>query len=849
MPLSASPRRVRVDGDDLRRLSEGWQLAPAEPGRQPAAESWIPASVPGTVASALRDAGIDAEELDTRDWWFRTRFDADPVANGEEVVLRLDGIATVSRIELNGELIGQADSMFAALEIDITSRLRATNELVIRCLALAPLLQVSRKPRARWRSRVAAHGNLRWFRTTLLGRAPGFAPGPAAVGPWREVLIHRRRSLSVARLDLRPRLDLSDGILMVRGQLRILRGAAPTSVAVEAIGPTGTHRTMLPARLAGDAVLVEGELRIPGVAAWWPHTHGEPALYRVRLVVHRDGDGDTAIDAGRTGFRTIAPGPDPDHRTEREGLDLHINGIRVFARGAVWTPIDAVGLAPTRDALRSALQVMCEAGMNMVRLPGIGTYEQDDFHALCDELGVLVWQDFMFANLDYPFGDPAFSAAAADEVGEVLDRIGGRPSLAVLCGNSEIEQQVAMLGLDPGLGRGAFFAETLPSLAQAAGVDAIYIPSAPSGGDLPFRPDTGIANYYGVGAYRRPLSDARTSMVRFAAECLAFSNVPDDAALVDLEEAARVVHHPRWKAGVPRDAGSGWDFEDVRDHYLALEFGVDPAELRRVDHARYLELSRAVTGEVMAEVFGEWRRADSPSGGGLVLWLRDLVAGAGWGVLDHRGLPKTAYHHLRRALAPVATWTTDEGLNGIVAHVANDRPRPLSARLRVALYRDLEHRVDEGHATIELPPHGAVARNVEAIIGRFVDAGWAYRFGPPAHDVVVTSLEQDDALLSQSFRFPAGRPMRPEPATALGLRAAVSAQPDGSVRLDVHSRRLAYGVRVHAPGYAADDDAFSIEPGAMRSLLLRPLEPGLAFSAELTALNLTGRISLPRMVS
>ena len=98
----------------------------------------------------------------------------------------------------------------------------------------------------------------------------------------------------------------------------------------------------------------------------------------------------------------------------------------------------------------------------------------------------------------------------------------------------------------------------------------------------------------------------------------------------------------------------------------------------------------------MAEVFGEWRRAGSPCGGGLVLWLRDLVAGAGWGVVDHRGAPKVAYHHLRRALAPAAVWTTDEGLGGVVAHVANDGPEPLDARLRVALYRDLEQRVGDG---------------------------------------------------------------------------------------------------------------------------------------------------------
>src|SRR5664279_3301093 len=217
----------------------------------------------------------------------------------------------------------------------------------------------------------------------------------------------------------------------------------------------------------------------------------------------------------------------------------------------------------------------------MLRVPGVGCYESPEFYDLCDEMGILVWQDFMFANLDYPFADEGFRHAAEGEVRAVLDRLAGRPSLAVLCGNSEVEQQVAMLGLDPTVGRGEFFGATLPALVRAAAPEAVYVPSAPCGGDMPFRPDRGVANYYGVGGYRRPLTDARAAGVRFAAECLAFANVPDDAVIEALwpEAPANVtVHHPRWKAGVPRDVGSGWDFDDVRDHYLALLFGVDPGE-------------------------------------------------------------------------------------------------------------------------------------------------------------------------------------------------------------------------------------------------------------------------------
>jgi beta-mannosidase len=490
--------------------------------------------------------------------------------------------------------------------------------------------------------------------------------------------------------------------------------------------------------------------------------------------------------------------------------------------------------------------------MNMLRIPGTAAYESATFHDLCDELGILVWQDFMFANLDYPEADPVFLEAVEREVRQVLDELGGRPSLAVLCGSSEVAQQVAMLGLDPQLANGALFGELLPALVRDAALDAVYVPSAPWGGALPFRPDRGVANYYGVGGYRRPIEDVRRADVRFAAECLALANVPDQAALEELTgETAGVVavHDPRWKAGVPRDRGSGWDFDDVRDHYLSALFEVDPSELRRIDHERYLELSRAVSGEVMSEVFGEWRRAASDCGGGLILWLRDLRPGAGWGVLDHRGEPKVPYHHLRRLLAPTAVWSTDEGLGGIAIHVANDGPERLRARLRVALYRDREVRVEETTCELELPAHGGCERDVEELLGRFVDVSWAYRFGPPAQDVVVASLERDTKdgveLLSQCFRLPAGRMLARESPSRLGLEMELTQSRDGAAELSVRARRFLYGVRVEFPGFCADDDAFSVEPGGERRVALTAIaghSPGAG--GAITALNLAGRVPI-----
>jgi beta-mannosidase len=850
--------RTHVDGHDVRELSREWETtatapdACPEPGDLHENLSWWPARVPGTAASALQAAGAwrvgEGHDFDAEDWWFRTTFDAAPATPGEEVVLCFDGIASVAEVFLNGQLILSSDSMFLTHVVDVGASLAARNELAIRCRALSPLLQVRRRPRARWRTRVVADGNLRFFRTTLLGRAPGFSPGPAPVGPWRGVRLERRRRLAVDELTLRADVLGEQGSLALRARLRVLDSRPPSSIDVELSGPSGTWRAPLELVSHGESIEATGELLVPDVTLWWPHTHGEPALYDARLIASGAG-ADVTVHAGRVGFRGLAPRADGGHDVEQDGLELHVNGVPVFARGCVWTPVDAVGLAPTRASLRDSLERVRDAGMNMLRIPGTGVYEDGRFYDLCDELGVLVWQDFMFANLDYPAGDAAFQAAVERESRQVLAALAGRPSLAVLCGNSEVEQQVAMLGLDPSLGRGELFGELLPGIVGESGADAVYIPSAPCGGELPFRTDRGVSNYYGVGGYRRPIEDARRAEVRFAAECLAFSNVPDAAAIEEMLDGAPteiVVHHPRWKAGVPRDAGSGWDFEDVRDHYLELLFGVRPAELRAVDHERYLELSRAVSGEVMAAVFGEWRRAASPCAGGLVLWLRDLMPGAGWGVVDHRGEPKVAYHYLRRAFAPLAVWMTDEGLNGVVVHAVNDGPGAVSARLRVALYRECEQRVEEAARIIELGPHSIQSWSVETLLGHFVDASWAYRFGPPAQDLIVAGLEGDEdepALISQSMHFPVGRPSSSESAARLGLTARASETAGGEIHLSLGSRRLAYCVRVHAPGFTPDDDAFSLEPGTERVVRLRPSRADAVFSeGEVTAVNLRGRI-------
>ena len=370
----------------------------------------------------------------------------------------------------------------------------------------------------------------------------------------------------------------------------------------------------------------------------------------------------------------------------------------------MWTP-------GSLDALDEAVGL----GLNLVRVPGIAAYESDAFHARCDELGLLVWQDLMFATFDYPLADEAFVETVTLEAGTEAFRLAAHPSTAVICGSAEHEQQAAMFGVSPSTGYAGELAALLRPRVEASGLDAVWVDSSPSGGDPVIRVDTGIAQYFGVGAYLRDLPDVRHSGVGFAAECLAFSNLTD----------------PVVEGGVPQDNGADWDFADVREHYLRQRYGPDATEAD----------AQRVTGEVMADVFGEWRRPDSGCGGGIVLWLRDVVPGAGWGLLDHEGRPKPAALALAPTLQPIAVWFVDEGLNGLDVHVANDGPEPLGGTLTVGLLREDGSPGESAEVELTVPAHGHHVSGVEGLLGRFADVTYAYRFGPPQHAGVLARLE------------------------------------------------------------------------------------------------------------
>ena len=805
-----------------------WELVGTAPGvvTEPAGlptGGWRPAAVPGTVAQALT-VDLDAPpDIDGLDWWYRASLEI-PEGGPQRWRLSFDGLATLAEVWVGGVQVLTSDNAFLPTTCVLTLDPGST-PLWIRFRSVATEL-ARKRPRPRWKTRLVAHQNLRWVRTPLLGRIPAWTPRVPAIGPWRAVRLAPIAAVDVAALRLRP--TVSDGVAR-------LVVVAELSGAVTGAQLTIAGRTLPLTVTTDDARTVcTGDFQLPGVPLWWPHTHGLP--HRERCVLtFRTPDGPVSVDGGEVGFRAVTL-----DRTD-DAVVLSVNGRPVFCRGGCWSVEDVRALSGTPEALAETLRLVQESGANLIRVGGTLGWERDAFYERCDQLGILVWQDLPFANMDYPFGDEAFAASVTAELGAQLARLSRHVCIAAYCGGSEVEQQAAMLGLPREAWAAPFFTVAAPGLVALLHPGVPWFPNTPTGGDLPFHTGQGLTHYYGVGAYLRPLADVRRARVRFTPECLGFANVPDAESMDAAFGETVAPHHPAWKAGVPRDGGAGWDFEDVRDHYLRALYGVDPVALRSTDLARYWALSRAVTGEVMTRVYAEWRRPGSGCGGALIWFWKDLRPGAGWGVVDSTNRPKAAWWYLRRAWAARTVLITDEGLDGLGLHVFNERGDALDGTVEIVLLKG-RRVVDTARAPVALAPYAARTFSGDALLGRFTDLTGSYRFGPPGHDVVVARLRDGDgAVIAEDAWFPQGHGL---PLVETAHLAVVAEPADGGVVVTLTATAFVQTVVLSAPGYTPEDNYFHVTPSAPRQVRMRADVGAGPFRGWVTGSNLDGGVGV-----
>ncbi|MDI1297813.1 glycoside hydrolase family 2 protein [Methylotenera sp.] len=794
-----------------------------------ASVTFKPAIVPCTVAMLIEHAH-ELVHLDAQDHWYRTTFSADPKAY-QKTLLQLDGLLTFADVYLNGALILQSLNAYHVHEVDVTLLLQASNQLAICFRAIRPFY-TAKHPRAKYITRLINERHLRFIRTPVLGYTPGFSAPTKHVGPYRPIRLIRQNAFSITSSWVSTQLLGDDqGLAEVNVMLQALEqlpDSASLNLYDEATNQVLKSELLSVTLESNNNISLKGTLSCK-VYAYWPHTHGSPKRYQLKLALNA-GQQVFNITLGHYGFRRI-------ERANLETFSLHYNGVPLYFRGACWTPMHPTSLLVSYAALLQRLTLLKNAGVNMLRIPGNMLYESDDFYALCDELGILVFQDFAFTNFDYPETED-FITSVKKEITDFLNKHGSRPSMTVLCGGSEVAQQACMMGVPVDQSDHVLFTELIPKLTQARAPNVPYTVSSPYNSQgLPFHTGDGPSTYFGVGGYRRDFDDARVYKGRFIAECLPFSHIPEDESLRTFWGGEiPPPHHPLWKEGVTRDPGSGWDFSDITDFYMEKLFELSAVKLRSIEPDRYLRYCRATLVEVVETTLSIFR-ANSAEGRAALVWnLHDLKPGAGWGYIDVLGRPKSAFYALSRTAQPTTVLFVDEGLDGLAVYLTHDGNTALDCQLTITLVTSEGKLFEQGTLPINLNPRGLVRLSVDSVIGRFVDSSHAYRFGPRAFSAVVAQLHHaNGALITQKVYAPPC-----ETHTMIndaGLTAIVKKQLNGDYLLDISTQHPAFFVSIELPNFTLSDNYFHIIPGFNKQVLITAQQAAQTPNGRLRALN------------
>lgn len=647
----------------------------------------FPASVPGCVHTDLLAAGVIGHPNDGynerelswigwTDWAYRCTFVAgEELRAHERVELVCDGLDTIATIELNGQIVGSAANMHHPHRFDVRPALRqGENELTV-CF---------RGPLAQAREQEAIHGprpfNGDWgpynyIRKMACNFGWDWGPMVPTAGIWRDIGLH---AWSGVRLDsVRPLVRRAEGdewVVDVHVNLEWAAppAAAPRDVRVGATVPEGGARGAV--RVTAEDAAVHVPLRVCGPKLWWPRGCGEPVLYDVQVELETGGASEP-LDrwAARIGFRTVCLNTGPDE--VGSAFTIEINGRPVFCRGANWIPEGLFPAALTPKDYRTRLQQAADANMNMLRVWGGGIYEHPAFYETCDELGLLVWQDFMLACSTYPEEEP-FRSQFEAEARYNITRLSPHPSVVLYCGGNECVWAYERWGfkerMQPGQSWGAgYYFDLFPRLMAELDPTRLYWPNSPYSGSCDI--DVLSCEHGNHHLWDAAVEGYRDFVPRFVSE-FGHQSPPNWATLrealrpEDLTIGSPALQH--------RQRAMGGDA--VRYEVPLGQWFPRPQTFDDWHFLAQLLQARAICLGI------EWLRSQQPRCMGALYWqLNDCWAGHSWSAIDWRGRRKPLWYASRRAYAPrLLTIQPRDGRPWLFAVNESDAPWEAAVRLR-----------------------------------------------------------------------------------------------------------------------------------------------------------------------
>ncbi len=657
-------------------LNKGWHMRRQKEAAQPAV-------VPGTVYTDLlrngsmedpfwKDNEIRALPLMESDYEYEVTFTPGAeLLKQDQILLLFDGVDTIADIYLNQEQIGSACNMHRIWEFDVTGVLRE-KENVLRVVLHSPLRYI-REAYARCRTQGSedamdgfvhirkAHCMFGWDWGAHLPDAGIFRP-VSLIGVKRA----RLESVYIIQEHTDDNVVLhfqveSSGDIDGAGGLRPLRytqghtvmhapdgagGLRPLRYMVEIREPDGTIR---------EYQNSPREILIGHPQLWWPNGYGDQPLYTVKVTLYADGE-PLDVWERRIGLRTMTVRIEKDQWGE--SFAHEVNGVAVFAMGADYIPEDHLLGRVTPETTRKLLEQCVAANHNAIRVWGGGYYPEDWFYDLCDELGLIVWQDFMFACAVYEL-TPEFKANIRQEFIDNVRRLRHHASLGLWCGNNEMEmfvdQGVWVTKKTEVRDYVIMYEQLIPEVLAKYDPQTFYWPASPSSGgafDEPNSPDRGDVHYWEVWHGNRPFSDYRRYFFRYASE-FGFQSLPSRKTIETFTDDPRDLNifsyvmekHQR------NNGANGKIMKYLQQTYLyPTDFDtlIYASQLLQADAIRYgVEHFRRNRGRCM----------------GAIVWqLNDCWPVISWSSIDYCGRWKALHYAEKRFFAPLLLSCQEESM-------------------------------------------------------------------------------------------------------------------------------------------------------------------------------------------
>lgn len=666
----------------VQSLDGAWELC------RPGSKEMFQARVPGCVHLDLMRAGViedpfvaDNEHrcawVHETDWEYSRSFEADAdLVGADRVYLECDGLDTIADLTLNGHILGHVDNMYIRHRFDVTDKLTPTQN-TLRISFASPVNHV--KPLVEKEPLMSPSDSIPgaiYTRKSPCQWGWDWGPKIPTSGIWRSIRLAAYKIGRIEDVHVRQSHRHSGRVtLSVEVNVEKFRRTA-CGATVKLTHPDGKVEAQ---EIKSISSTGKCSFVIAKPKLWWPNGYGDQPLYSIEAVLKSNGE-ELHSFTRRIGLRTISI----DQSKDRHGraFTFVVNGVPIFAKGANWIPADQFPCRISDDHYRHLIWSAARANMNMLRVWGGGIYEDERFYDLCDEYGILIWQDFMFACAQYPV-DKAYLDNCRGEAEYNVTRLRSRACLALWCGNNEMEWFLCMgVGGDKNERWRKMYAkifhELLPSVCSKLDPDTHYWPSSPSNGmHKPFHDPNGQAagdcHYWEVWHARKPFTAYRklhpSFMSEFGLQSLpAIETVKAFAADGDLNMTSYVMEcHQKNGAG-----------NALILHYLAHTFRFP----------RNFEMMCCVTQLVNAEAMRcgveHWRRNRGRCMGTLYWQIDDCYPVISGASLDYFGRWKALHYAAKRFYSPILLSVAEEGTSAEL-HVTNDTVKPAKIEVKWSL--------------------------------------------------------------------------------------------------------------------------------------------------------------------